>query len=62
MEATKWIPVTERLPEKDGEYLTSTMYGQVFCDFWYNDHFDRTETVIAWMPLPEPYHPEEVTE
>jgi hypothetical protein len=50
-----WIPVSERLPEKDGYYLTTTCYRQVYCDFWNEDHFDRTEYVIAWMPLPEPY-------
>lgn len=51
----RWIPVSERLPEKDGCYLTTTMYKQVYCDYWNGDYFDRTETVIAWMPLPSPY-------
>jgi hypothetical protein len=50
-----WIPCSERLPEKDGYYLTTTCYRQVYCDFWNEDHFDRTEAVIAWMPLPKPY-------
>ena len=50
-----WIPCSDRLPEKDGYYLTTTCYRQVYCDFWNEDHFDRTEAVIAWMPLPEPY-------
>ena len=54
-----WIPCSERLPEKDGYYLTTTCYRQVYCDFWNEDHFDRTEAVIAWMPLPEPYEVEE---
>ena len=53
-----WIPCSERLPEKDGYYLTTTCYRQVYCDFWNEDHFDRTEAVIAWMPLPEPYEGE----
>lgn len=56
-----WIPVTERLPEETGYYLTSTEYKDVlsdfFCDgkwwtadlYWYN--------VKAWMPLPEAYQP-----
>ena len=50
-----WIPCSERLPDKNGYYLTTTCYRQVYCDFWNEDHFDRTEAVIAWMPLPEPY-------
>lgn len=51
----KWIPVSERLPEEDGYYLTTTMYHEVYCDYWEEEHFNRTEAVIAWMPLPEPY-------
>ena len=51
----KWIPCSERLPEETGEYLTTTMYGDVFCDYWQSCNFNRTEMVIAWMPLPEPY-------
>lgn len=62
----KWIPVEERLPEEDGIYL-ATMVGklvgadnpfvrmEVFEDgIWYADENDF-RTVIAWMPLPEPY-------
>ena len=55
----QWIPCSERLPEKDGYYLTTTCYRQVYCDFWNEDHFDRTEAVIAWMPLPKPYEVKE---
>lgn len=55
----RWIPVTERLPEEDGLYITTTMYGDVYCDYWKHCNFDRAETVIAWMPLPEPYKEKE---
>lgn len=51
----RWIPVSERLPEKEGYYITQTMYQEVYCDYWEGERFERTETVIAWMPLPEPY-------
>ena len=56
-----WIPVNERLPEKDGWYLVTTEEGIVETayykrsqdeDFngWYSD------TILAWlMMLPEPY-------
>ena len=56
----RWIPVSERLPEKDGYYLTTTMYYQVYRDYWNGDNWDRTEMVIAWMPLPEPYKGEKI--
>ena len=51
----RWIPVSEMCPKKNGYYLTTTIYKQVHHDYWIDDRFDRTETVIAWMPLPEPY-------
>ena len=57
----RWIPVSKKIPETHGYYLTSTIYNQVYCDYWNGDCFDRTETVLAWMPLPEPYKREETT-
>ncbi len=54
-DAMRWIPCSERLPEKRGFYLTTTKDKAVYCDHWNEDNFDRTEMVIAWMPLPEPY-------
>ena len=51
----EWIPISEAQPEANGWYITSTMYGSVYTDHWCIDHFDRTETVLAWMNLPEPY-------
>ena len=58
----KWILVSERLPEDNGYYLTTTMYHEVYCDYWEEDRFNRTEAVIAWMPLPTPYEPQESEE
>jgi len=51
----RWIPCGERLPEERGFYLTTTKDKAVYCDYWNEDNFDRTEMVIAWMPLPEAY-------
>ena len=56
---SRWISVSERLPEENGYYLTTTMYHEVYCDYWEEERFNRTEAVIAWMPLPKPYDPQE---
>lgn len=55
---SEWIPVSERLPEKNGYFLTSTVFNDVYCDFWNGYEFERTEMILAWMPLPEPYKKE----
>ena len=63
-----WIPTSERLPEKDGEYLCTTVYGNVtdiWIDTFYKGEWTRPADVefdyeiIAWQPLPEPYKEEE---
>ena len=64
----RWIPVSERLPEKEGWYLACTEGSVIsvlrYCEGWncygtpgvyiFRDYemFD----VVAWMSLPEPYH------
>ena len=84
LEQTRWIHVSEKLPNKDGTYLVTTKgisTKHIFVetasyakdlhklneyafesgtgDGWYN--FDseygyfEVDSVIAWMPLPEPY-------
>lgn len=55
-----WIPVTERLPEKEGRYLvTNSKIGawHVDVDFYrpYMGGWMYDQGVTAWMPLPEPY-------
>ena len=55
----KWIPCSERLPEYAKFYLTSTEDDSVYCDFYDGYRFLRTEKVIAWMEMPEPYTEEE---
>ena len=54
----EWIPVSERLPEKDGLYLTtSTKWGswEVFTEIFYEGEWLWTDGIIAWMPIPAPY-------
>lgn len=64
-DAARWIPVTERLPENTGRYLTANMRANdercVFdlwfdCGEWYIDENDDEfiYKVTHWMPLPEP--------
>ena len=59
----KWIPVTERLPEKNTSVLVYYKHGRNI--FWYDekDGFCDIDqygmncpdgTVTHWMPLPEP--------
>jgi len=84
---SKWIPVSERLPEEDGDYFVTYEKGyaedydltpigiarfEVDCEsfgYWH-EHFDRQTLgslgseweeikVIAWMPLPPSYEPQE---
>lgn len=66
----KWIPVSERLPDKDGEYLvrfadkgiSNTEYESKFGSFgyWLSIMWDEDADwfpyvgVTHWMPLPEP--------
>lgn len=54
IEPNKWIPVTERLPEKDGQYLVTVKKGYMLIGLWCGIKEDWGN-VIAWMPLPEPY-------
>ena len=66
----QWIPVSERLPEKGGEYLVSVHHtiGAISVlhpekDTYVDDvaimrYYGKfPSTVRAWMPLPEPYKP-----
>ena len=60
----EWIPVSERLPEKNVEVLATTEWGSITIAERYsaNDYFINEGTtnadadeIIAWMPLPEAY-------
>ena len=53
----KWIPVSERLPEKDDLYLINFDDGEYDLVYFCKGAFSYSG-VIAWMPLPEPYKAE----
>ena len=69
----RWIPVTERLPEKIGKYLCSLYYAVPPYHMFHPEkdtyiHEVSVETfdgkafinaVKAWMPLPEPWKGDE---
>lgn len=64
----RWIPVTERLPGKQGTYLVTVNDGGInvaIAEWWFN-YLDNgegyfvcddcfAEDITAWMQLPEPY-------
>lgn len=59
--ADGWISVKDRLPGKNGDYLTYTCDGIVWPYFftsssgvWEDALGYSTDTVTHWMPLPEP--------
>lgn len=56
----EWISVSERLPEKDGQYLvTYDREDEIKVNISYFDrHGFWIGNVVAWMPLPEPYKAE----
>jgi hypothetical protein len=53
----RWIPVTERLPDKNGRYLCTYKNEDGICvDFGlYEDGEWYVSGATAWMPLPESY-------
>lgn len=62
-ENAEWISVEDRLPDKEGKYLISTINGYVTFGYFgdYGDGSPKFEknlrfdyrNVIYWMPLPE---------
>lgn len=59
---SKWIPVTERLPDEEGFYLVTRRITDDVATFIFRctptskDYWKRCAT--AWMPKPQPYKAE----
>ena len=55
---SEWISVEDRLPEREGKYLTFTIKGEVqlnwFVSFLADAEPEFDYWVTHWMPLPEP--------
>lgn len=65
LEQTRWIPISERLPEQYKEVIvtdietTDTYLSQYIGNgHWECDNGLFNNRIIAWMPLPEPYKAE----
>ena len=65
---TKWIPCSERLPVLDEAVLATTAWNditiawRVGIDEWRIHEGNtnaETDDLIAWLPLPEPYKPQQ---
>ena len=72
LEQTQWIPVSERLP-KDGKFVLFCdidddimvgyhVKGRPNTHFSQDGTFEDMKNVRAWMPLPQPYEPQERSE
>lgn len=66
----RWIPVSERLPEKGERVLATVNFDDPFVceiDYWEDakkaewdmEQMNFVESITAWMPLPDPYKEEE---
>lgn len=67
----KWILCSEKLPEKQDEYMVTwkapnksrsflsiAEYESDYGDWILDDYIPLDAEVTAWMPLPEPYEPQ----
>lgn len=53
---SRWIPITERRPDKRGDYLVFTSDSTITVATWGGEHFYMPEfaAVTHWMSLPQP--------
>ena len=54
----RWIPCSERMPKKAGDYLVTTHSGQIARYIYLGNDSSKEywmRCAIAWMPLPKPW-------
>ena len=69
---SRWIPVSERMPEESGDYLVTIKWkgsysGDAYIEINIAEYRKKLKEwdcvdVIAWMPLPAPFEPQESEE
>lgn len=52
MMVSPWIPVSERLPDEDGEYVVMFPDGHCEVDTWRGNWFGYPYQITHWMPIP----------
>ena len=61
LKETQWIPCSEKMPEDNTDVIVCFYSGTVTeMRYWGNGIFQgiyehTAKTIVAWMPLPEPY-------
>ena len=66
LNANRWIPCGERLPEENKKVIVSDVFGVYIGEFidaeeswgvkhFINEHGMHSKSAKAWMPLPKPY-------
>ena len=58
----RWIPCSERLPDKNGKYLVVGRQKAINILKFDGGRWYGKWGVVAWMPLPEPYREERTEE
>lgn len=55
-----WIPVSERMPEDEGQYYLTYSEGDGVCRSYFFDGYFADQYITHWMPLPAA--PQEVSD
>lgn len=58
---SKWIPVSDRVPEDDRLVIVCTEWGYVYTDYYFEDNpeFWELAHIVAWQDLPSAYKKED---
>lgn len=68
LKETQWIPCSEKMPEDNTDVIVCFYSGTVTeMRYWGNGIFQgiyehTAKTIVAWMPLPEPYKENDMSE